>query len=93
MDLLIGLPSLVVFLFLIALIGRLIFEWIQAFARDWRPRGPVLVVAETVFTVTDPPLKALRRVIPPLRLGSVQLDLSFMLLFAVVLILWRALPQ
>ncbi len=93
MDLLIGLPSLVVFLFLIALIGCLIFEWIQAFARDWRPRGPVLVVAETVFTVTDPPLKALRRVIPPLRLGSVQLDLSFMLLFAVVLILWRALPQ
>ncbi len=93
MDLLIGLPSFLVFLFLIALIGRLIFEWIQAFARDWRPRGPVLVVAESVFTVTDPPLKVLRRVIPPLRLGAVQLDLSFMLLFAVVFILWQALPK
>jgi len=92
-DLLIGLPSFLVFLFLIALIGRLIFEWIQAFARDWRPRGPVLVVAESVFTVTDPPLKVLRRVIPPLRLGAVQLDLSFMLLFAVVFILWQALPK
>ncbi|MBL8929720.1 MAG: YggT family protein [Kineosporiaceae bacterium] len=88
-----GLPSFLVFLFLIALIGRLIFEWIQAFARDWRPRGPVLVVAESVFTVTDPPLKVLRRVIPPLRLGAVQLDLSFMLLFAVVFILWQALPK
>jgi YggT family protein len=83
-DLLIGLPSL---------IGRLIFEWIQAFSRDWRPTGPILVVAESVFTVTDPPLKALRKVIPPLRLGGVQLDLSFMLLFAVVLILWQALPR
>lgn len=93
MDLLIGLPSFLVFLFLLALIGRLIFEWIQAFSRDWRPTGPVLVVAETVFTVTDPPLKALRKVIPPLRLGAVQLDLSFMLLFAVVLILWQALPR
>jgi len=92
-DLLIGLPSFLVFLFLLALIGRLIFEWIQAFSRDWRPTGPVLVVAETVFTVTDPPLKALRKVIPPLRLGAVQLDLSFMLLFAVVLILWQALPR
>lgn len=93
MDLLIGLPSLIVFLFLLALIGRLIFEWIQAFSRDWRPTGPILVVAESVFTVTDPPLKALRKVIPPLRLGAVQLDLSFMLLFAVVLILWQALPR
>lgn len=93
MELLIGLPSLIVFLFLLALIGRLIFEWIQAFARDWRPSGVILVVAEGVFTVTDPPLKALRRVIPPLRLGNVQLDLSFMLLFAVVLILLELLPR
>jgi YggT family protein len=76
--------------YLLLLIGRLIFSWIQAFARDWRPRGPVLVVAEAVYTATDPPLKFLGRFIPVLRLGSVALDLSFMLLFFVVLLLIQA---
>jgi len=76
--------------YLLLLIGRLIFSWIQAFARDWRPRGPVLVVAEAVYTATDPPLKFLGRFIPVLRLGSLALDLSFMLLFFVVLLLIQA---
>ena len=78
---------LVVFLFFIALIIRLIFDWIQVFSREWRPRGVVLVAAEGVYTVTDPPLKALRRVLPPLRLGGIQLDLAFTVVFLVVLIL------
>jgi YggT family protein len=68
------------FLYFLLLIGRLIFEWVQVFARDWRPTGPVLVVAEGIYTATDPPLKALRRVIPPLRLGNVGIDLSFLVL-------------
>ena len=74
-------------IYLVLLIGRMIFGWIQVFARDWRPTGIVLVLAEAIFTVTDPPLKFLRRFIPPLRLGMVALDLSFMVLFIVVLIL------
>jgi YggT family protein len=78
---------LVVFVFFIALIIRLIFDWIQVFSREWRPRGVVLVAAEGVYTVTDPPLKALRRVLPPLRLGGVQLDLAFTVVFLIVLIL------
>jgi len=65
----------------------MIIGWIQVFAREWRPTGIVLVLAEAIFTVTDPPLKFLRRFIPPLRLGMVALDLSFMVLFIVVLIL------
>ena len=77
----------VLWLYLLLLLGRLIFSWIQAFSRDWRPHGPVLVVAEAIYTTTDPPLKFLSRFIPVLRLGSVALDLSFMLLFFVVLIL------
>ena len=77
----------VLYLYLLLLLGRLIFSWIQAFSRSWTPRGPVLVVAETVFTATDPPLKFLSRFIPVLRLGSVALDLSFMVLFIVILIL------
>ena len=76
-------------IFLVLLIGRLIFGWIQAFARDWRPHGIILVVAEGVYTATDPPLRLLRRYIPTLRIGTVALDLSFMLLFLVVLVLWQ----
>jgi YggT family protein len=78
---------LVVFLFFISLIIRLVFDWIQVFSRDWKPRGVVLILAEAVYSVTDPPLRALRRVIPPLRLGAVQLDLAFTVLFVVVLVL------
>ncbi len=71
---------LALFLFFIVLIGRLILDWVQAFSRDWRPRGPMLVVAEVVYTVTDPPLRALRKVIPPLTLGQLRLDLAFLVL-------------
>jgi YggT family protein len=74
-------------IYLVILIGRMIFGWVQVFARDWRPKGIVLVFAEAIYTVTDPPLKFLRRFIPPLRLGMMALDLSFMVLFIVVLIL------
>jgi YggT family protein len=74
-------------IFLLLLIGRLIFSWIQQFSRSWSPSGIVLVIAEICFTVTDPPLRLLRRYIPTVRLGSVGLDLSFMLLFLVVIVL------
>ncbi|GLX06944.1 YggT family protein [Microbispora sp. NBRC 16548] len=74
-------------LFLVLLIGRMIIDTVQAFARAWRPTGVVLVLAEAVYTVTDPPLKFLRRFIPPLRLGTVAFDLSFTVLFIVVLVL------
>ena len=74
-------------IYLVVLIGRMIFGWVQVFAREWRPSGILLVLAEAIFTVTDPPLKFLRRFIPPLRIGMVAMDLSFMVLFIVVLIL------
>jgi len=74
-------------IYLVILVGRMIFGWIQVFAREWRPTGVLLVLAEAIFTVTDPPLKFLRRFIPPLRLGMVAMDLSFMVLFIVILIL------
>jgi YggT family protein len=77
----------VVLLFFISLIIRLVFDWIQVFARDWRPAGAVLVAAEGVYTVTDPPLRALRRVIPPIRLGQISFDLAFFVLFILCSIL------
>jgi YggT family protein len=66
------------------LIGRLVLDYVQMFARSWRPSGFVLVIAEFIYTLTDPPLKALRKVIPPLRLGGVALDLSFLVLILLV---------
>ena len=76
-------------IYLVLLIVRLIFSWIQVYAREWRPTGFLLVVAEGVYSATDPPLRFLRRYIPTLRLGNVALDLSFMLLFLVVYVLWQ----
>ena len=71
-------------LYVLILIVRLILEYVTIFARDWRPTGPLLLLSETVFTLTDPPLKAIRKVVPSVRIGSVALDLSFIiLLFAI----------
>lgn len=75
------------YVFLLLLIFRLVMEYVFMFARSYRPTGLVAVVLELAFTVSDPPLKALRRVIPPLRLGRASIDLSFLVLFIVVQIL------
>ena len=80
--------AFVVFLYLLVLIGRVVFDWIRIFAREWRPHGAVLLVAEPVYTLTEPPLRALRKVLPPLRLGGVSIDLSFMVLFIAVYVLY-----
>ncbi|MGZ4598542.1 MAG: YggT family protein [Oryzihumus sp.] len=92
MNVLWSLVHLLLYLFFIALIIRLILDWIQVLARDWRPTGVVLVLAEAVYTVTDPPLKALRRIIPPLSLGSVRLDLAFLVLMVAVTVTMGVLP-
>ena len=80
----------ILWIYLLLLIGRLIVSWIQSFSPDWKPTGIVLVLAEACFTPTDPPLRLLRRYIPNLRLGNVALDLSFMVLFLVVFVLFQA---
>ena len=71
---------LVVLAFFLLLLVRLVLDWVQFFVRDWRPSGPVLVVAEVTYTVTDPPLRFLRRLLPPLAIGTVRLDLAFLVL-------------
>lgn len=78
---------LIVWVYLLVVFGRLILDWIRVFARDWRPKGVMLVVAETVYTLTDAPLRALRKVVPPLRIGGVALDLAFLLLVVVLYVL------
>ncbi len=71
-------------LYMLTLLGRLVLDWIQVFSRDWTPRGVLLVVANVVYALTDPPLRFLRRYIKPLPLGQIQLDLSFLVLFIAV---------
>lgn len=80
MSLVADLLYLVVLVFVILLLIRLVLDWVQFFAREWRPRGVALVVAEATYTVTDPPLRALRRILPPLTIGTVRLDLAFLVL-------------
>ena len=84
-----GIIELVLSAFIVLLFVRLIVDWIQIFARSWSPHGPVLVVLEGVYTATDPPVKALRRLIPPLRLGGMAIDLSFVALLVICWILLR----
>lgn len=74
-------------LYILILIVRLVLEYVTIFARDWRPKGVLLVLSEFVFTVTDPPLRAIRKVLPPVRIGSVSLDLSFLVLLIGIQIL------
>ena len=79
--------STVLWLYLLVLIARVVIDLVMMLSRDWTPRGVVLLLVEAVFTLTDPPLRFLRRFIPPLRLGGVMLDLSFLVLFIAVQIL------
>jgi YggT family protein len=77
----------VLWLYLLLLIGRLIIDWVQSFSRSWSPSGLLAGVAEVIFTATDPPLRLLRRYLRPVRLGNVALDLSYTLLFLVIIVL------
>ena len=77
----------VLWIFLLILFARMILSWVPVLVRDWEPRGPVLVAAEIVYSITDPPIMFFRRFIPPLRLGSVALDLSFMIVIIICYLL------
>ena len=79
--------------FLALMFVRLIMGYVFMFNRSYRPTGFVAVLLELTYTVTDPPVRALRRVLPPLRIGSVSIDLGFILVFIVVRILIDLLSQ
>jgi YggT family protein len=78
---------LILNIFLGLLLVRLVVDWVQVFARSWSPRGPVLFLLEIVYTVTDPPIMFVRRFVPPLRLGAVALDTSFLIVLVIVYLL------
>ena len=74
----------VLIVFLLLLIFRLVMDYVFVFARNFRPSGALAIVLELAYSATDPPLKALRRLIPPLRVGGVSIDLGFVILFFLV---------
>ena len=77
----------VLWIFFLLMIARLVFDLVRSFSPDWRPKGFVLVLAEIIYTPTDPPLKALRRVLPPLSLGPIRLDLAFLVIMLILIVL------
>jgi YggT family protein len=81
--------AFVLWVCLILLIARIVLDWVQMLARSWQPKGVLLVLCEIIYSITDPPLRAIRRVLPPLRLGMVALDLSPLVLFVVIYILMQ----
>lgn len=88
-----GILNAALVVYVLVLLARLILEWIPFFNREWRPKGGGLVAAEVIYTVTDPPIRLFRRIIPPLRVGAISIDFGFaltMLLCFVLLAVTRA---
>ena len=82
--------SVVINLYMMVLFARVILDWIQFFARGWRPSGILLVVANVLYALTDPPIRWIGRYIPPLRVGGgMAIDVGFMVLFLVLIITQR----
>ncbi|MDQ1083637.1 MULTISPECIES: YggT family protein [Microbacterium] len=79
--------STILFIYIVILLARLVLEYIPMFNREWRPRGVTLVLAEIIYTVTDPPIKLIRRVIPPLRIGGIAIDFGFAIVMFVCFLL------
>jgi YggT family protein len=79
--------DLILFVFLLLLFARFVVDWVQVFARSWSPKGFVLVLLEIIYSITDPPIRFVRRFVPPLRLGAIVLDTSFIIVLISVYLL------
>ncbi|WP_295625777.1 YggT family protein [uncultured Corynebacterium sp.] len=86
MNIFFGILLIIVQLFTYLLLARIVIEMIQSFSRSWQPSRAFATVGEVIFTITDPPVKLLRKVIPPMPMGGVQLDLSVLVLFFILMI-------
>jgi YggT family protein len=87
MTLLWGVVGYAIYLYIVFILARIVLDWTRQFARSWRPVGTAAVGVELVYSVTDPPIRLLRRLVPPLQLGTVSLDLSVIILLIVLIVL------
>ncbi|MDM4764255.1 YggT family protein [Galbitalea sp. SE-J8] len=90
MSPIVSIPATIVYIaitvFIVVMWVRLVLDLVAAFARGWRPRGIGLVLAEATFTVTDPPIKLVRRLVPPVRFGGIALDLAWTIVLLVAIL-------
>lgn len=86
MDIVWQLAYLLLWLLRLAILGRIVFDIVRIFARSWRPAGGAAIALELLYSTTDPPVKLLRRLIPPLRFGGVGFDLSIIILLIIIYI-------
>jgi YggT family protein len=82
-----GVVGYVLWLYIVLILARVVLEWTRQFARSWRPVGTAAIGVELVYSLTDPPIRLLRRLVPPLQLGTVSLDLSVIILLIVLIVL------
>lgn len=75
--------------YLFVLMLRVVLDWVSLLARDWRPRGAILVVANIVYSLTDPPVRFFGKLIPPLRFGGIGLDMGFLVFFILLIVVQR----
>jgi YggT family protein len=87
MTLLWGVVGYAIYVYIVLILARLVVDWTRQFARSWRPGGAAAIGVEMVYIATDPPIRALRRLVPPLQLGTVSLDLSVIILLIVLIAL------
>lgn len=79
--------SVLINLYMMVLFARVILDWVQFLAREWRPEGALLVAANLLYAVTDPPIRMIGRFIPPLRIGGgMAIDVGFIVLLLVLII-------
>lgn len=89
MDVVLQVLQILLFVYLLLLWGRLILSWVVMFAQRWTPSGVALVGAEGIMTLTDPPIRAMRRVVPSPQIGPIRLDLSFILVMVITLVAYN----
>lgn len=83
----------VLYLYIVIILARVVVEATRQFARSWRPVGVAAIGLEIVYLATDPPIKLLRRLVPPLQVGGISLDLSILILLVAILVLRWALSS
>lgn len=91
MDTIVELARLLVFLYILVLLARIILTLLISVSRDFKPTGVGLVITEGVFTLTDPPVKVVRKIIPPLNLGQIRIDVGFMVLLFLAFVIYNGL--
>ena len=84
-----GVLLFVLVVFFLFMWARLVFDWVRVLQPGWRPRGAGLVVAEASYAVTDPPIRAVRRAVPPIRVGTARLEFAWsIVMLACLILIW-----